>query len=90
MLPLQATRTYLLARRFILAYASTLSHKSVHLSLFYFPSSIFSSSLMPPSPLLDIIALVKPPRSAPKPFYSPTSIRAHISPTTSLNFRVLD
>jgi len=42
MLPLQATRPYLLARRFILARASTLLHKSILLSLFYSPSSIFS------------------------------------------------
>ena len=90
MLPLQATRPYLLARRFILAYTLTSLHKSIHLSPFYFPSSIFSSSLTPPSPLLDIIALVKPPRSAPKPFYFPTGVHAHISPTTSLNFCVLD
>ena len=90
MLPLQATRPYLFTHRFILAYALTLLHKSVHLLPFYFPSSIFSSSLTPPSPLLDIIALVKPPRSAPKPFYFPTGVRAHISPATSLNFCILD
>jgi hypothetical protein len=41
MLPLQATRPRLLARRFILARASTSSHKSVLLLPFYSPSSIF-------------------------------------------------
>ena len=90
MLPLRATRPRLFARRFILAYASTSSHKSVHLSPFYFPSSIFSSSLTPLSPLLDIIALVKSPHSALKPFYFPTGVRIYTSPTTSLNFRILD
>ena len=52
MLPLQATRPRLLARRFILARASTLLYKSVHLLPFYFPSSIFSSSLTPRIPLI--------------------------------------
>jgi len=42
MLPLRATRPRLLARRFILAYASTSSHKSVLLLPFYSPSFIFS------------------------------------------------
>jgi hypothetical protein len=42
MLPLRATRPRLLARRFILARASTLLYKSVLLLPFYSRSSIFS------------------------------------------------
>jgi hypothetical protein len=42
MLPLRATRPHLLARRFILARALTLSYKSVLLLPFYSRSSIFS------------------------------------------------
>ena len=64
MLPLRATRPRLLARRFILAHTSTLSHKSVLLLPFYSFSSIFSflpNTAHPPhwilSPRFNLLAL---------------------------------
>jgi len=90
MLPLRATRPHLLARHFILACVLTLSYKNVLILPFYSPSSIFFSSLMLCTPLLDIIAIIKSPRSAPKLFYSPISVYTHISFTTSFNFYILD
>ena len=63
MFPLRAMRPHLLARRFILARASTLLHKSVLHSPFYSPSSIFSflpNAAHPPywilSPQLSLLA----------------------------------
>ena len=64
MFPLQVTRPYLLARRFILAYTSTLLYKSILLLPFYSPSSIFSflpNTAHPPyqilSPQFNLLAL---------------------------------
>ena len=78
MLPLRATRPRLLARRFILARASTLLHKSVLHSPFYSPSSIFSflpnAAHLPYWILSPQLSLLAPPLS----HFTPPSASAHM------------
>jgi len=78
MFPLQATRPRLLARRFILARASTLLHKSVLHLPFYSSSSTFSflpNAAHPPYwILLPRLSLLAPPLS----YFTPPSASAHM------------
>jgi len=89
MFPLQATRPRLLARRFILARALTLLHKSVLYLPFYSPSSTFSfltNAAHPPywilSPWLSLLA---PPLSHFTPPLASAYIQALPLPLISVS-----
>ena len=90
MFPLQATRPYLLARRFILAYASTLLHKSVLYSPFYFSSSTFSflpNAAHPPYwILLPWLSLLAPPLSHFTPLLASAHMQALPLPLISISW----